>query len=103
MSKRSCIHCVYFKPNIHYPYLGLCILKIELGSVVETVEICDKFKETSLGELKQVLKQQGWLYCLTCRKTIVDEEELEKHFKEHIVVSGVVVDEAVSEEAPVGD
>ena len=103
MGKKSCINCVYFKPNIYHPYLGLCILKTESGSVVEIVEICDKFKETSLDELKQVLKQQGWLLCLTCRKTIVDEEELEKHFKEHIVVSGIVIDEAVSEEAHVGD
>jgi thioredoxin-related protein len=103
MNRKSCIHCIYFKPNIHNPYLGLCDLKIEAGSVVETVEICDKFREVSLDELKHVLKQQGWLYCLTCRKTIVDEEELEKHFKEHIVVSGVVIDESVAEEAPIGD
>ncbi|MCI4436589.1 MAG: hypothetical protein JHC33_07245 [Ignisphaera sp.] len=78
-------------------------MKNESRLVVETAEICDKFKEASLDELKQVLKQQGWLYCLTCRKTIVDEEELEKHFKKHTIVSGVVIDEAVFEEAPIGD
>jgi thioredoxin-related protein len=103
MSRKSCIHCIYFKPNVHYPYLGLCVLKIEQGSTVETVEVCENFKEASLDELKQTLKSQGWLYCITCRKTITDEEELESHVKNHVVVSGVVIDEAISEEAPLGD
>ncbi len=101
MSNKSCFYCIHFKPNIHYPFLGLCTIKDK--NIVERVEICDSYRGSSLEELKKVLKTQGWLYCLTCRKTIVDEEELEEHVREHVVISGVIIDEAVPEEAPSGD
>ncbi|NAY89144.1 MAG: hypothetical protein GU347_00230 [Desulfurococcales archaeon] len=56
-----------------------------------------------MSELKNLLKERGWLYCLTCKKTIVDEEELEKHFMKHIIIGEILIDDAVSEEAHAGD
>ncbi len=103
MNEKKCFHCIYFKPNIYFPYIGLCRVREEVESAEKLVEKCDKFRESSIHELREVLRRQGWLYCITCRETIVDESELEKHVKEHIVVEGVVIDEAVVEEAPSGD
>ncbi|MCI4396274.1 MAG: hypothetical protein JHC28_01775 [Thermoprotei archaeon] len=70
---------------------------------MSATEACDRFKEPSLSELKNLLKERGWLYCLTCKKTIVDEEELEKHFMKHIIIGEILIDDAVFEEAHAGD
>jgi uncharacterized Zn finger protein (UPF0148 family) len=43
---------------------------------------------------------RGWLYCPTCKKVVVTEEELAEH--EHHL-TGAYLDEVISEEAPPGD
>lgn len=96
-----CKHCVFFKPNIYYPFIGYCILREE-GTRIK-VEVCRDFRKSSFEELKNILREQGWLYCVTCGRVITDEKELEEHVREHLITTGVVIDEAVSEEAPMGD
>lgn len=96
-----CRHCVYFKPHIYFPYIGYCAITRE--GVYEKVEVCEKFRKTSLEELREILRREGWVYCVSCRKTIVDEKELVEHMEKHVVAVDVVIDEAVAEEAPLAD
>lgn len=79
------------------------MLKQSTEMVTENVEVCSSFRKSSIDELKEILKREGWIYCISCRKVILSEEELENHLKEHIVVSGIVMDEAIAEEAPTAD
>lgn len=101
MDKKSCSRCIFFKPHIYFPYIGFCIIRDT--SVVDNIEICNDFKPSSLDELKRALAENGWLYCVTCRKIILSEEELEKHIKEHFVTSSVFIDDVIAEETPAGD
>ena len=65
--------------------------------------VCESYKPVSIDELKKALSEQGWLYCVNCRRTIYTETELEEHVKEHLVAPGIIIDEAVREEAHSGD
>ena len=97
-SKDVCSRCIFFKPNIYYPYIGYCVIKNE-SKFYEEPAVCESFKPSSIDELKKALETQGWLYCVNCRKVIHDVDELEKHVREHLVSTGIVIDEAVAEEA----
>ncbi|MEM1778112.1 MAG: hypothetical protein QXJ56_04860 [Ignisphaera sp.] len=97
-----CSRCVFFKPHIYFPYIGYCMVK-QSAAVQERPAICGSFKSTSIEELRRILKLQGWLYCVNCRKAIYDERELEEHVKQHLVAPGIVLDEAIAEEAHAGD
>ncbi|MGB9827260.1 hypothetical protein IMZ38_01215 [Thermosphaera chiliense] len=99
----SCLRCVYFKPNSILPYIGYCEARRRAESAIEHGAPCGDFREATIDELKAVLEKEGWLYCLTCASTITSEEELLEHYRKHVVIPGVLVDESVAEEAPSGD
>jgi len=98
----TCSRCVFFKPNIYFPYIGYCVVKDD-AKLHEEPAVCESFKPVSLDELKKALREQGWLYCVNCREVIHTLEELEKHVSRHLVSTGVVIDEAVAEEAHSSD
>ncbi|MEM4789714.1 MAG: hypothetical protein QXV06_08000 [Ignisphaera sp.] len=101
-SGRICSRCLFFRPHIYFPYIGYCIVKH--NSVLhEEPATCSSFKPSSIDGLKNIFKEQGWLYCVNCRKILINEIELEEHLKQHVVSSGVVLDEAIAEEAHAGD
>lgn len=101
MSKVGCLCCLYFKPHIYVSSVGYCSLKgrCAFGDGV----VCSGYREKVIDDLKKALSDVGWVYCVTCRRTLVDESELEDHFNSHVVVADVLIDEAVSDEAPSAD
>lgn len=98
MQREKCLDCAYFRPHPYFPYVGLCILQQE-ARVASTVEACASFKRASLNELKEALREEGWLYCLDCNSVITDEGELEEHYNRYRIAVGVVIDEVFREEA----
>lgn len=93
-----CASCANFRRHVYFPYLGLCDV---WGTVVtEDTEICGSFTRATQDELRRILAIRGWLYCTTCRRVVVTDEELAKHGHGLAVA---YVDEVVSEEAPPGD
>lgn len=101
-SSRVCSRCIFFRPHIYFPYIGYCLIKQGVATYEEPA-ICSSFKPSSIDEMKNILREQGWLYCVNCRKILRDEKELEEHLKQHIISPGVLIDEAVAEEAHTGD
>lgn len=101
---RECLQCAYFKPHIYYPYLGLCMAKREIVSSAEEVRACPSFESESLHRLREALALRGWVYCVSCGKTLTTTEELEEHGRRgHTISDDVLVDDVVAEEAPSGD
>ncbi|MCS7110916.1 MAG: hypothetical protein RMI45_05190 [Ignisphaera sp.] len=98
----SCSRCVYFKPHIYFPYVGYCVIK-QGTAVHQELTVCESFKPSSVDELRGFLRREGWLYCVNCRRFIYTEVELEEHARQHLVSPGVVLDEAIAEEAHAGD
>ena len=81
---------------------GYCV---RLGRIVSprSGETCENYRVVSVEELKNILKKQGYLYCVTCKQYLFTEEELEDHIKHHTVIAGLVRDEGAPEEIPSAD
>ncbi|MCI4408097.1 MAG: hypothetical protein JHC26_03310 [Thermofilum sp.] len=97
MQRLGCTGCVYFKPHVYVPYIGFC--NLYRTDVIDRAAPCESFKPVSLEDLAKHLEENGWLYCINCRKIITTREELEKHFQEHVIAKEVVIDTSVGEEA----
>lgn len=100
MAEEVCRNCLHYQPHVFFPYIGYC--STNERSVHEN-ETCGRFKRVSLDELLSALDTRGGVYCVTCGATIVDRDQLESHPKAHRVVTGMVIDEAIAEEAKAAD
>jgi len=94
----SCSSCINFRRHLYLPFLGLCGVRGDV--VTEDSEACESFARASQEELRRVLTLRGWLYCPTCRRVLVTEEELAEHGHG---ITEAYIDDVISEEAPPGD
>lgn len=100
----ECVQCTHFKPHLHYPYVGLCVVKGEVREGTGRVETCSSFRIKTLNEIRDSLTRKGWVYCVPCRRTLTTLEELEEHaLRGHTISDDVLIDDVVSEEALSGD
>ncbi len=98
MLRLKCIQCLYFKPSETYPTIGICGLSNEV--VLRNREACGEAR-SKFEVLKDRLRKDGWLYCVSCRTLITTEDELLKHLDELSVE--YLIDELAWEDIPVGD
>ncbi|MEM1683893.1 MAG: hypothetical protein QXG46_05900 [Ignisphaera sp.] len=101
-SSDVCGRCIFFKPHIYFPYVGYCVVKQNAVSF-EVQGFCESFRPSSIDELRTILREKGWLYCVNCRKIIYDENELKEHVEKHFISPDVTLDESIAEEAYIGD
>ncbi len=98
----DCRNCVFFKLHDTHEYLGYCINLKEVVVLSGERRPCPQFKEVTLDDLRRVLSSEGFLYCVTCGAYIYTLEELEKHWRRHVVVSSFA-DDVAGEESPTAD
>ncbi|MCS7099969.1 MAG: hypothetical protein RMH84_02710 [Sulfolobales archaeon] len=96
MVEERCGNCVNYSPHVYYPQVGRCLV---FSTGVSESDSCDKFKRASIDELLNALGGEGSVYCTTCGATLVDEEELKAHSRNHRLAIRAVIDEAIAEEA----
>ncbi|PUA33621.1 MAG: hypothetical protein B7O98_04190 [Zestosphaera tikiterensis] len=94
----KCFQCLHFKPSETYPKLGVCGLSNE--AVLGVGEACEKVS-SKFEVLRDKLKRDGWLYCVSCRKLITTEDELLEHLDE--VSADFLIDEFAWEDLPASD
>lgn len=96
--------CERFKPHLYYHYIGLCSARKEVRGSAESVGSCHYFRRKTPNELASALAERGWVYCVTCARTLVSFEELDEHITgNHEVFEDVLIDDVVADEAPGGD
>ncbi len=78
--------------------IGVCGLSSEV--VLRDREACGE-AHGKLEVLRDRLRRDGWLYCVSCRMLITTEDELLKHLDELSV--DYLIDESAWEDIPVGD
>lgn len=104
MLSEECSLCEHFKPHLYYHYIGLCDAKKEVRGGAKSGETCYSFKLKTLNVLASSLAERGWVYCVSCRRTLVNFEELREHLDaNHEVFKDVLIDDVVADEAPSGD
>jgi len=92
----TCKRCKFYTPYDVYPFIGLCARKNSI-----TFHDCDPCEEFEIRNIDEILKQQGRVYCLTC-KTWVYPWNFDEH-KEHDIFSNVIEDELIFEESYAAD
>jgi hypothetical protein len=98
----ECRRCVLYRAHDMYDFLGVCVYRDELLILTPGAKTCEKYEEFSMDELKRLLNERGWLYCVSCRKWIWTVEELQEH-RNDIVIPEFFSDIIASEEAPAAD
>jgi len=98
----NCRNCLFFKVHDSYEYLEYCINLREVVVLSDEKTPCPQFKEVTFEDLKEILSNEGFLYCVSCGEYI-HFEELEKHLGKHTVIRGHFVDDVTSEESSVAD
>lgn len=104
MSRKTvgdCRKCVFFKVHDVFDYIGYCSLKNEL--VIPGPVECPHYQEVTRDQLSRIIEEQGWLYCVTCRRAIHSLEELEKYLEKYTIAPEIFSDEVASEESPPAD
>lgn len=80
------------------------MIKGEVREGTGGVETCSSFRIKTFEDIRDSLTRKGWVYCVSCRRTLTSLEELEEHTsRSHTVSDDVLVDDVVSEEALSGD
>ena len=104
LTTTRCLKCAFFRVHSLFPYLGYCDKRGEV--IVSSPRECDYFKQVDLDYIKEVIEKEGMVYCVTCKRPISSVEELEEYVKEYrkyVIALKTIVDEVVSEEAPIAD
>jgi len=99
---RQCFNCTHFSPHDAAGDLGYCAKR---GIFVDCSKTpCEDFRGVAVEELVRHVRTFGYVYCVTCRRTLVDEDEAAEHLKcGHIVSPGFVRDDVAPEEIPAAD
>lgn len=97
----DCRKCVFFKAHDLFDYIDYCSIRKEL--VIPEHEECPHYREVTRDQLAKIIREQGWLYCITCRKVIHSVEELDEYLNKHIIVQETFSDDVASEESPAAD
>jgi hypothetical protein len=92
-----CTRCAKYVLHDTYHFLGYCNSKQQIVPYSEGG--CEHFEAL---DLNTAFKENGWLYCVTCRKPVYSIDELREHVGD-ILTSHVYNDEVASEESPSGD
>jgi hypothetical protein len=92
-----CTKCARYILHDTYYFLGYCSSKEQI--IPHSEGACEHFEAIDLAK---ALKENGWLYCVTCRKPVYSIEELRDHVGD-ILAFQVYNDEVASEESPSGD
>jgi len=92
-----CSRCTkYFSHDI-YNFLGYCDSKEQI--IPKTEGACEHFEAI---DLDKTFKENGWIYCVSCKKPIYSVKELKDHTGD-VISSKVYHDDIASEESPSGD
>jgi hypothetical protein len=92
-----CTKCTKYVLHDTYHFLGYCNSKEQIITSAEGA--CENFE---VMDLDKAFKENGWLYCLTCKKPMYSVEELKEHVGDMLTFH-VYNDEVASEESPSGD
>ncbi|MEB3847167.1 MAG: hypothetical protein GSR74_04245 [Desulfurococcales archaeon] len=85
---RRCYNCEYWRPHVHYPYIGYCVLHQKFTMDTDT---CDNWTPLKIRE-------GDFYWCSTCKTRITGEEARKLLEKGHRVHRGAYVDPDVREE-----
>ncbi|MFP4000447.1 MAG: hypothetical protein ACLFU5_00910 [Thermoplasmata archaeon] len=77
----------------------MCINKDRL---ITKKEICPGQKDIDRERLKEILKEKGWIYCITCNEPIFSLDELEDHKKGRLIEKRFS-DDVAAEDSPTAD
>ncbi len=99
MGEEGCEECQYFIKHDFYDFIGLCVQKDKL---VTKKERCEGQEKVNEEEIEDVLKERGWVYCISCDEPIFSVEELEDHSEDR-VVEDRLSDDVASEDTPAAD
>jgi len=99
---RRCSSCIHFSPHDAAGDLGYCAKR---GIFVDCSNIpCEDFRSATVEELVGCVRSFGYVYCVTCRMTLVDEDLVAEHLKRGHIVSPIFIrDEAAPEDIPAAD
>ncbi|MEM1908914.1 MAG: hypothetical protein QW394_06585 [Thermofilaceae archaeon] len=82
---------------------GLAFCARQLKPVYWTTEDCANAEPLDSGEVSRVLAERGFVYCLSCRTTLVTESEVMDHVNRGHVISPRLLEEEVHEDVYAGD
>ncbi len=99
MVEKGCEECDYFVKHDSYDFIGFCINEDRL---ITKKERCPGQKDIDIERLKEILREKGWIYCITCGEPIFSLEELEEHKKGRLVEDRFS-DDVASEDSPAAD
>ncbi len=99
MGEKGCEKCQYFIKHDYYDFIGLCVRKDKFLTEKKECNGQEKIKEE---EMKEVLKERGWVYCISCDEPIFSIEELEDHSGDRIVEDRLS-DDVAAEDSPAAD
>ncbi len=97
----GCSSCVFFKVHDLFDYIGYCTIKDEL--IVGGESGCPHYKPVDKSQLVELLRERGWIYCVTCKKPIYSEEELDEYLEKYRVNVDFFNDTVAAEESPAAD
>jgi hypothetical protein len=92
-----CPRCAKYISHDIYISLGYCDSKSQIIPKAEGA--CEHFEAI---DVDKAFKENGWMYCISCKKPFFSVEELGDHIG-HMMSSKVYQDDIASEESPSGD
>lgn len=86
--EKRCYSCKYWRPHVHYPFIGYCDLH---GRLTMEDYSCDKWEELKIND-------HEFYWCSTCKTRIIGEEAIRLREKGHRVHRGAYIDPDIREE-----
>ncbi|MFP4608918.1 MAG: hypothetical protein ACLFNY_05000 [Candidatus Aenigmatarchaeota archaeon] len=96
---KGCEECDYFVKHDSYDFMGICVNK---DKVVTKKVTCPGQKDIDRKRLREILKEKGWIYCITCGEPIFSLDGLKEHKKGRLVEERFS-DEVAAEDSPAAD
>lgn len=95
MKNSICGKCSRYVVHPLFPYIGCCKDKNEM--TVNIKEVCDRFSELKIEEVKRMYENGTIFYCVKCMEPLYRLEDYLKH-KDHNPVMEILVDDQLLEE-----
>ncbi len=99
MVEKGCEDCDYFVKHDSYDFFGLCL---DEDRLITKKERCRNQKDIDIERIEEILKEKGWIYCISCGEPIFTLDELDDHKKGRLA-SEKYTDEVASEDSPAAD